>query len=150
WYSFTPTASGCYSLSSCPGAPTSSTVDDNVLTVYTSGGGCAGPFTEVTANGCGTGCDDDSCGAGGLQAVLTTSLNAGTAYYIVERNYGGAAPAAGHTAVQLRVSPILPPSNDRCAAATPLALNTPITGTINVVTTNDYQLSGSGCFTGVG
>ncbi|PYT08528.1 MAG: hypothetical protein DMF49_04825, partial [Acidobacteria bacterium] len=150
WYSFTPAASGCYSISSCADAPTASTVDDNVLTLYTSSGGCAGPFTEVTTTSCGNGCDDDSCSVGDRQAVLTVSLNAGTKYYIVERDYDSAAPTAGNTAVQLRVSQILPPANDQCAAATPLALNVPVTGTINPVTANDYQLSGSACFTGVG
>jgi len=59
------------------------------------------------------------------------------------------APTAGNTAVQLRVSQILPPSNDTCSSATALALNTPVTGT-TVAAANDYQLSGVACFTGIG
>ncbi|MBS1153016.1 MAG: hypothetical protein H6Q89_4714, partial [Myxococcaceae bacterium] len=56
WYTFSPAASGTYAIASCAEAPTASTVDDTVIAIYTSAGGCAGPFTQLAG-----GCDDDSC-----------------------------------------------------------------------------------------
>jgi hypothetical protein len=41
------------------------------------------------------------------------------------------------------------PSNDTCSGAIPLALNIPVTGT-TVNALDDYRLSGSACFSGVG
>ncbi|HJQ24580.1 MAG TPA: C25 family cysteine peptidase, partial [Blastocatellia bacterium] len=149
WYSFTPSTSGIYTIATCSDAPTATTVDDTVMAIYTSSGGCAGPFTEVPSGGGFDGCDDDGCVTGALQSVITTQLNASTTYYIVVWQYSSTAPLAGHTAVQLRVSRILAQSNDTCAGATALSLFTPVDGT-TVAAANDYQLSGSTCFTGVG
>ena len=143
WYTFTPTTSTSYTLSSCADAPTGTTVDDTVLAVYTSTGGCAGPFTQL-------GCDGDACGSETLQSVITNlGLSAGTTYYIVLSEQGTIPPTVGNTAAQLKVSQPPAPANDRCSGATALALDTPVSGT-TVSTTNDYQLSGSACFTGVG
>src|SRR5256714_900435 len=149
WYSFTPSTSGIYTLATCSDAPTATTVDDTVMAIYTSTGGCAGPFTEVPSGGGFDGCDDDSCVTGALQSVITTQLNANTTYYVVVWQYSTAAPMAGHTAVQLRVSRVLGQSNDTCARRTALAMFTPVDGT-TVAAAYDYQLSGSACFTGVG
>ncbi len=41
-------------------------------------------------------------------------------------------------------------ANDQCADALPLTLNIPVAGGTTGNTTNDYQLSGSACFTGTG
>ena len=40
--------------------------------------------------------------------------------------------------------------NDTCAGVIPVLLNVPASGTLDSTTNNDYQLSGSTCFTGVG
>ena len=56
WYSFTPANTANYTIATCAAAPTGSTVDDTVIGVYTSTGGCSGPFAQVPG-----GCDDDSC-----------------------------------------------------------------------------------------
>ena len=149
WYTFTPLTTATYTISSCADAPTGTTVTDTVMAIYTSGSGCAGPFTEVPTSGASDGCDDDSCVTGALQAVITTQLNSGTQYYIVVWEFGTSAPSAGETAVQLRVSRTTLPGNDTCAGATALSLNTPVIGT-TAGSNNDYQLSGSACFTGVG
>ncbi len=146
WYTFTPTASASYTLSTCADAPTGSTVDDTVLAVYTSSGGCAGPFTQVTG-----GCDDDSCTTENFQSVLTLALTGGTQYFLVVWKFDTPAPTAGNTAVQLRISQLVAPANDTCAGAIPLTLNIPVQGTINSVTVNNYQLAAaSPCYTGVG
>lgn len=49
-------------------------------------------------------------------------------------------------ALSLRATP---PANDTCANAQPLSLNIPVMGT-TIGANNDYQLSGSACFTGLG
>ncbi|HKQ04255.1 MAG TPA: C25 family cysteine peptidase, partial [Blastocatellia bacterium] len=149
WYTFAPSTSGIYTIASCSDGPTATTVTDTVMAIYTSTGGCAGPFTEVPSGGGFDGCDDDGCVTGALQSVITTQLNAGTTYYVVVWEYSSAAPAPGQTAVQLRVSRVLAQSNDTCASATALSLFTPVDGT-TVAASNDYQLSGSTCFTGIG
>ena len=142
WYVFTPSTTGTYTFSVCADAPTASTVDDTVLAVYTTAGGCAGPFTQIA-------CDDDTCVTESLQSVASINLTSGTLYYIVVWKWDTPAPTAGNTAVQMRVTLTLPPTNDTCATATTLALNTPLSGS-TALGTNDYQLTGSTCFTGVG
>ncbi|MEK6304145.1 MAG: HYR domain-containing protein, partial [Acidobacteriota bacterium] len=150
WYTFTPSATSSYTISSCADAPTGSTVDDTVIAVYTSTGGCAGTFTEIPTAGLSDGCDDDTCITESLQSVLTTSLTSGTQYFIVVSKFGLTAPTAGNTAVQLRISQPLSPANETCAGAIPLTLNTAVSGTTNGATGNDYQLTGTTCFTGIG
>jgi len=150
WYRFTPTATATYTISSCSDAPTGTTVDDTVMAIYTSStGNCGGTYTEIPATAETDGCDDDSCASEAFQSVITTRLNAGTTYFIVVWEFGAAPPTAGNTAVQLRVDQVLPPANDTCATPTSLTLNTSVTGTTDAAL-NDYQLSGSACFTGVG
>jgi hypothetical protein len=150
WYRFTPTATANYTISSCADAPTGTTVDDTVMAIYTSStGNCGGTYTEVPTSIDTDGCDDDSCASEAFQAVITTRLNGGTSYFIVVWEFGAAPPTAGNTSVQLRVSQVLPPANDTCASPGLLTLNTPVSGT-TVAAANDYQLSGSTCFTGVG
>jgi uncharacterized repeat protein (TIGR01451 family) len=148
WYNFTPAATGNFTISSCANAPTGTTLDDSVITVYTSAGGCAGPFTEIPTAGTSDGCDDDTCVTEALQAVLSTDLTGGTTYWIVVRKFSTTAPTAGNTAVQLRVSQNFLPANDTCAGAPALSLDTPVEGLTNFLTTNDYNLSGATCFAG--
>jgi len=147
WYTITPAATATYTISSCPEAPTQTTVVDTVMAIYTSTGGCAGPFTQVPSSGNFTGCDDDSCA--NIQATITTQLNAGTQYYILVWLFGTAPPNVGETAVQLQVLRVLPAANDTCATATALSLNTPLTGS-SAAAFDDYELSGAACFTGIG
>jgi hypothetical protein len=150
WYRFTPSATAIYTISSCADAPTGTTVDDTVMAIYTSStSNCGGTYTEIPISADTDGCDDDSCASEALQSVITTRLNAGTAYFIVVFEFGSAPPTAGNTAVQLLVSAVLPPTNDTCASPVSLTLNTPVNGT-TAAAANDYQLSGSACFTGVG
>ncbi len=149
WYRFTPSTTAQYTISTCSFDGTSSTVDDTVMAIYTSTGACAGPFTEIPTAGASDGCDDDFCVSEVLQAVITTQLTAATQYYIVVWQFDVPPPAAGDTAVQLRVSQVVPPANDTCAGAIALSLDTPVNGS-TAVAANDYQLSGAGCFTGLG
>lgn len=144
WYTFTPTASATYTISSCADAPTATTVDDTVIAIYTAAS-CAGPFTEIPTAGPSDGCDDDSCVTESLQAFITTTLTGGTQYFIVVWEFDATAPTAGNTALQLRVSQTPIPANDLCGSATTLPLDTPLQGT-TVGATNDYQLSGAACF----
>lgn len=145
WYTFTPQRGGTYELSLCADAPTATTVDDTVLAVYTSTGGCAGQLTQVQG-----GCDNDGCGVEAGQSVIAgLDLSAGTPYYILAYDADNSPPSPGNTAMQLRVDLMPVPGNDACATATPLLLDEPRTGT-TVAAANDYQLPpGSTCFAGI-
>jgi hypothetical protein len=150
WYTFMPAASGIYTISTCAFDGTSTTLDDTVMAIYTSSNGtCAGTFAEIPTSGLSDGCSDDDCVSEALQAVITTQLNAGTQYYIVVWQWDTPPPTPGDTAVQLRVSQVVPPVNDTCAGAAALSLDTPVTGTTEFAS-NDYHLSGAACFTGLG
>ncbi len=105
WYLFTPAVAATYTLSTC--LDTATTVKDTMMAIYVSAGGCSGPFTQVA-------CSDDECG---IRAAMSVSLAAGITYYIVVWKYGTLAPAAGATAIQLRVSVPAPPPNDTCSGA---------------------------------
>lgn len=136
WYRFTPTVSGTYSFGSCADAPTASTLDDTVIAVFTSAGGCAGPFSQLAS-----GCDDDSCTNENFQSSLGgMTLTAGVTYYVVVWTYSLTTVTVGNTALQLRISQQVPPANDLCSGALPVALDTPLTGT-NSQGANDYQLA---------
>lgn len=85
WFTFTPQDAGPFVISTCENAPTGTTVQDTVLTLYTSNGAC-GDFTPVPTNSRVFGCDDSSCDPDvNGQAVISTSLTANTTYYIVVR-----------------------------------------------------------------
>lgn len=94
WYSYTPMTTALHRISSCADAPTASTVDDTVMGVYSTSGGCGGTFAEVT-------CNDDACANEVLQAVSTAQLTAGRQYLIVVWKFDPTPPTLGNTAVQL-------------------------------------------------
>lgn len=147
WYSFTPATSGTYLLSTCRDdhGGTGTTAEDTVVAIYTSGGGCGGPFTEIpTTGGFSDGCDRTSCFSDTNQSFVTTDLTAGTPYYVLV----GSSTTAGRTAVQLRVAG--PPVNDTCGAALPLSLDIPVVGT-TAAAGDDYHTPVSTlCYSGVG
>ena len=152
WYTFTPAVSATYRISSCAldQGGTATTVNDTLIAIYGSAGGCAGPFTEVPTAGTSDGCDDDGCSFESFQAVVSTSLTAGTPYFIVSYKVGAAAPAPGNSAVQLRVDRIQTPPNDDCAAAIPVAVDAPVAGSTESAF-HDYLVTAtSECFSGVG
>ena len=149
WYTFTPSATATYTLTTCQGDGAASNLDDPIMAIYTSTGGCAGPFTEIPFSGPSVGCNDDGCLSLAFQPVITTQLNSGTQYFIVIWDLTSTAPPAGANTVQLIVRQTTVPGNDTCASPSALTLSTPVNGTTQGAT-NDYQLSGSACFTGVG
>ena len=154
WYRFTPTTTAQYTISSCAGAPTGTTVSDTIMAIYTSAGGCAGPFTQLPTGIFTNGCSDDDCAVEALQSVITTQLNAGTTYYILMWLFDTPPPIAGQTSVQLRISQFLFAPNDTCSGAIALSLNAPVDATTTSGATpaamNDYNLSGAACFPGIG
>ena len=144
WYSFTPATSGAYSFSLCADAPTGTTVDDTVLALYSSSAACSG-LAEMPGA-----CADDTCALElGQSSISGATLTAGSTYYLVAWKFDPPPPAAGNTALQVRVTQTLGPGNDTCAGATTLALSTPIAGT-TAGATDHYELSGAACFAGVG
>jgi hypothetical protein len=149
WYQFTPSATATYTLTTCSSDGTATTLDDPIMAIYTSTGGCAGPFTEIPTSGPTNGCNDDGCVTGAFQPVITTQLNAGVQYFILIWDITSTPPPANANMVQLIVRQATVPGNDRCASPIALTLSTPVNGTTQGAT-NDYQLSGSTCFTGVG
>ncbi|HEY2952144.1 MAG TPA: hypothetical protein VGK40_06155 [Verrucomicrobiae bacterium] len=145
WFSFTPSVSAKYMFTTCSEDGTATTVYDPFIAVY-SATSCAGPFTVVTFPG-GVFCNDDACGFDNLQSRVLGPLVGGIAYYIVVWSYDSPPEHPG-TALQVRIDRFLPPPNDTCASATPLTLNIPASGT-TVGAFNDYELSGTNCFTGI-
>src|ERR1051325_4072828 len=140
WYRFTPDTSAKFSISTCSEDLTATTVYDSLIAIYTSSGGCAGPFVEQF-------CNDDACGFDGYQSRITAALVGGMTYYLVVWAYDSPPDHAG-TALQLRIDRMLPPPNDTCATATPLTLNIPANGT-TVGAFDDYELGSTNCFTGI-
>ncbi|MBC7935155.1 MAG: hypothetical protein H7Y86_07335, partial [Rhizobacter sp.] len=132
WYSFTPTVTGAYTISTCQSAAPLSNITDNVISIFTSAAGCTGPFTSI-------GCDDDGCTTLNLQAILNNiSLTAGTTYYILVYSYD-----INTGNVQLNISaPIA------CAPPTAVAVNTTTSTGTNVTWTGtgtfivEYGLAG--------
>jgi hypothetical protein len=106
WYQFTPATTALYTFAS--GADTATTVDDTVMAIYTSSGGCGGMFTELDC------IDDDN---GPLLAGISRQLIVGTNYYIVVWLASSFPPETGRTAFQLRVTRPFAPANDSCASA---------------------------------
>lgn len=145
WYVFTPPSTGTYKFSTCADQGTGTTVDDTTMAIFTSGGGCLGPFTEI-ANGC----DDDGCNQEANQSVVSAPLTAGQTYYLVVWKYNATAPTAGHTALQVRVTQPPVPGNDVCGGAQTLALDRVALGTSEGAS-DDFQIPDSGfaCFAGV-
>jgi hypothetical protein len=149
WYRFTPSATATYTLTTCSFDGAATTLDDPIMAIYTSTGGCAGPFTEIPTSGPTVGCNDDGCVEGAFQPVIVTQLNSGVQYYIVIWDTTSTPPPAGANMVQLIVRQAAVPGNDTCASPAALTLSTPVNGTTQGAT-NDYQLSGAACYTGVG
>jgi hypothetical protein len=150
WFTFTPASTGYYRVTTCMDQGAATTVDDTVMAIYTSAGGCAGPFTEIPFSALSDPCDDDSCAAEANQAVVSTQLTGGITYYVVVWKFGTTAPTAGNTAVQVCVSAATAPgitANDTCAGAQALTLNVPVTGMNGPGAGNDYELAAmSPCF----
>src|SRR5262249_21786032 len=72
WYKFQPSSTATY-IFSTKAEETATTVEDTLISIYTSANACTGPFTEVSGA-----CNDNGVG----RAVFAHSLNAGTTYYI--------------------------------------------------------------------
>ena len=104
WYSFTPATSAYYVVSTCADSPTGTTLDDTVMSIYTSSGGCGGTLTEIPTSVGSNGCDDDGCGAEAFQSVIGAQLTGATQYFVVIWKSGASAPTAGNTGVQVRIA----------------------------------------------
>lgn len=130
WFTFTPAASGSYTLASCAGAGGTGTTADTVMAIYTSGAGCSGPF-QILGD-----LDDETCSP---QAALTHSLLADTRYYVLVWKFCEGCTEDGLNTVQLRVTATIPPANDSCETAVPLALNIPVQG-FNTGGSDDYRI----------
>jgi len=130
WYEFTPAASGFYNFTV---NDTATTVADTLMALYTSAGGCAGPFSLLA-------CNDD---AGFLQSAIATNLIANNTYYCIVWKLFTNAPTAGQTAVQLKVSQPRVPANDICTGAEiipasgPFPYFTAVTDTLLAATVSD-------------
>jgi hypothetical protein len=97
WFHFKPQYTTTYTLSTC--AETETTVYNTSIALYSSVGGCQGPFQLVA-------CNDSSCGP---RAAITTSLNAGADYYLLVWESGNDPYTPGETSVQVRVTGLFAP-----------------------------------------
>ncbi|MCB0163722.1 MAG: hypothetical protein KDI79_05820 [Anaerolineae bacterium] len=98
WYSFIPSTSGNYEIS------TNGSNYDTVLAVWR---GSRGSLIQV-------GCDDD--GGTGTQSSLVVALNSGTKYYIEAMRYGFG--TGGELALSLKNAPPSPPANVQASDST--------------------------------
>ncbi len=131
WFRFTPATTAVYDLS--VSADTATTLTDTLLGVYSSPGGCAGPFALVD-------CNDDE---GGRRSRLKVQLAGGIDYFIVVWAYAFS-PTNLNAAVQLRLDKPATPANDTCAGAVVVPSNGPfphstlvISNIINATVTSD-------------
>jgi hypothetical protein len=115
WFTLTPTAAGTYILG-LDREPATSVIEPT-MTLFSSAGGCGGPFTEIT-------CLADKT------KQITNSLNAGTTYYILIADLD-AEPISGATAVQLRVSRPGPPTVTTLPASSIASTGTVLNTVIN-------------------
>jgi hypothetical protein len=147
WYTWTPSVTQFYKIFDCSGpacnaAGTLSAPGDGVIHIYTSAGGCAGPFTSVA-------CSDDNCGgSAGVHGSILASFTAGTTYYIQKGFWtsAGGGNSTPYDVHQLRIEVMTAPANDTCATATPLVLNEIQVGAVNPLTANNYQLGTTACY----
>lgn len=112
WYTFTPDTTGAYYITTCQNLAAGNTRSDTVLDVFTSSGGCAGPFTEVGASYCND--NNTNCTGHTSQSLIQPTLTAGTTYYILAYNYG--TTVFGNVQLYIQPNPA-PPPNDLCAGA---------------------------------
>lgn len=101
WFRYTPDATAQHELSLCTN--TATTIYETLMAVYTSPGGCAGPFTQVACN------HTNPCG-NRLRSTIATTLTNGMTYYIVAWEGDTDPYIPGETSLQLRVARFLPPA----------------------------------------
>jgi len=126
WHSWTATQSGTLELN------TQGSAYDTALAVYT-GSSVAG-LTGLGAN--------DDNGSGGLWSRVVVPVKAGTTYRIAVDGYRGAAGAyrlQGSFTPESTPAPTPPPENDDFANASPLAAQSPATGTTVGATREDGE-----------
>lgn len=80
WYSFSPAASGNYSIKGCNNY-TASSLNSMILAVYTSANGCNGPFTMLTFRS--NGHPEGPCYQSDQPELVSYYLSAGTTYYFL-------------------------------------------------------------------
>lgn len=139
WYKFAPAVSASYTLATCSGPDATATTADTVMAIYTSAGGCNGPFVPDGD------ADDQSCAA---QASLTRQLLADTTYYLLVWKFCESCDEDFMNDVQVQVTRTLSPPNDTCANAIPVSLNIPVAGT-TVGALDNYQLANTNGFGGI-
>ncbi|MBX9736750.1 MAG: hypothetical protein K2X32_07475, partial [Phycisphaerales bacterium] len=113
WYSFTPTQTGDYKISTCDTDAPQNTVSDTVLGVFV---GSCGALSQVT-------CNDDAnlnCGDFFRRSVTIIRLNAGTTYRIMAGRYAEARVIGDTTrTMQVAITNFrLPPGDVACRDGT--------------------------------
>ncbi len=146
WYSYTATATGTLVVTNCPSDPAGSGASnspsgfDSVISIWS---GTCGSLTQI-------GCADGGGTCGANESKATAPVTIGVTYYIrIGAWVSTTAPndfATGTFVVSLQ----LPPMNDTCGSAIPLALDTPLDGT-TALATNDYVVTAANPpFIGIG
>ena len=154
WYSFTPSVSSFYRISTCQGnGATGSTVYDTIVGVLGSTGGSCPAATVLACNNRPAGCTTvppvPPVPPYWDQAITVAPLTGGETYFIVAGHW---APNAGGVAapwddIAVQIDKVPSPPNDTCTSPVPLALNKAVRGT-TVYTYDDYH--STNCYTGVG
>ena len=95
WFKFRPLSNAFFTVTTLAPA---TTVNDTVLAIYTSTGGCGNSFAIVA-------CNDDISEGVEFKSSVTPELLADTDYYIVAWKYNIAPPSPGQTNLQMVSQP---------------------------------------------
>lgn len=147
WYKWTPAVGGAYTITTCS-TSTATTDGDAVLAVFTSSGGCGGPFVQVSGA-----CNDDACHPLGPSTISGVAFLAGTTYYILASHYPSASGGGGIVSqFQIAISTTAAPPNDTCFGAEVIPTGGPFPFLTTVVTataaTSDPDLPNTSCASG--
>ncbi len=123
WYRFTPTKRGTYRVSACEDLVAATQVSRSIfVAVFGKQGGVGGEFVSMA-------CQSGACGTAYARGDLTTTLEAGTTYYIAAGLEGVTEPAtlptSGLNALSVAIDLVqaLPPAavNQSCDSAVVIA-----------------------------
>ena len=129
WYTFTPASNQTITLDT----DNATTNYDTKIHVYTSTGGCAGPFTCLAA--------DDDAGAGTTSMVSFAATTGNTYYILVNGNSG----LTGNFALDIACATV--PANDNCSGAIAITCGNNYTVNNTSATTDPQDNTTCGSFT---
>jgi hypothetical protein len=128
WFAYTATQTGLAVVSNCPGstaAPGGSAVGNTNTAISAWDGTACPPTTELI-------CSDGAPQCGVAQSEVAFPVVSGTTYYLQVQGWAPGTAISGAIAIV----ETLPPVNDDCAGALPIAANVPVVASNGTATTS--------------